>query len=234
MLLSIVPHQEPRFLIPCVPLLLSCLRIPKSRWFLAAWVIFNAALGFLMGVYHQGGIVPAQLAIPSIISANAVTPNGAPLGSAPVSAVVLWWKTYSPPLWLLGDSANHSLDIESRDLMGMSGPEMDKELRKLIPSCPSRNKNGAEDLDTELARHPDAVFIVAPKSAKYLDSYTKLESDRPDLELHELWSYSKHINMDDLDFGTDGIISTLRRVIGRRGLAVWAVRRHCTRETDEI
>lgn len=52
-ILSIFPHQEPRFLIPCVPLLLSCFRVSKSRLFLAVWMIFNAALGFLMGIYHQ-------------------------------------------------------------------------------------------------------------------------------------------------------------------------------------
>ncbi|KAF5864932.1 alpha 1,2 mannosyltransferase [Aspergillus alliaceus] len=213
-ILSIFPHQEPRFLIPCVPLLLSCFRVSRSRLFLATWMIFNAALGFLMGVYHQGGVVPAQLAMPSIIAASSVGSNDALLGgNANVSATVFWWKTYSPPLWLLGTNDNPSMAIKTRDLMGIPGPEMVEEIKKLLPSCNSDESKRAE-----------SVLVVAPRSATFLDQYTALSSspsDSSDLELHELWSYRKHINLDDLDFGTDGVYPTLRRVIGRRGLTIW-------------
>lgn len=215
MLLSVFPHQEPRFLLPCVPLLLSCLRLNKPRLFLATWVIFNAALGFLMGVYHQGGVVPTQLAIPSIVTStmNSLdTPLAEPHRAA---ATVFWWKTYSPPLWLLGDNSTApsslAVDIDTRDLMGMSGPNMIQHLNQTVPSC-----------------HPDpsresSVFVVAPKSATFLDQYTETASS--DLRFRELWSYPKHVNLDDLDFGSDGVVATLRRVIGRRGLGVWSVRR---------
>ncbi|KAE8331838.1 GPI mannosyltransferase 4 [Aspergillus sergii] len=217
-ILSIFPHQEPRFLIPCVPLLLSCFRMSKSRLFLAVWVVFNAALGFLMGIYHQGGVVPAQLAMPSIISASSVESNDALPGEIPVvSATVFWWKTYSPPLWLLGTNDNSSLNIETRDLMGIPGPNLIEELEKLLPSC---NIAGS--------KQAGPVFVVAPKSAAFLDRYTFLPSSSSlssALELHELWSYRKHINLDDLDFDTEGVYQTLRRVIGRRGLAVWRAKR---------
>ncbi|PWY70194.1 putative alpha 1,2 mannosyltransferase [Aspergillus heteromorphus CBS 117.55] len=220
-MLSVFPHQEPRFLIPCVPLLLSCLRVRKSRLFLAAWVVFNAALGFLMGVYHQGGVVPTQIAIPSIISTSALESGNVPSGDHPRgSATVLWWKTYSPPLWLLGDNTTSPLDIETRDLMGISGPEMANELDKLLPACP-------DEEDISNAPEPN-IFVVAPKSATFLDQYTTAsssESHPSDLKLHELWTWPKHINLDDLDFGTDGILPTLRRVVGRRGLSVWAAQR---------
>lgn len=204
-LLSIFPHQEPRFLIPCVPLLLSCFRLNKTRLVLASWVLFNAALGFLMGVYHQGGIVPTQLAIPSIVS-----PNAAAVPQQTLPATVFWWKTYSPPLWLLGNTTN----IDTRDLMGVAGPEMIQHLTAASPPCPP-NESGPSG--------PDTVFIVAPKSATFLDQYIPPS----DLHLHlrELWSYPKHLNLDDLDFGSDGVFSTLSRVIGRRGLSVWSVRR---------
>lgn len=219
-LLSIFPHQEPRFLIPCVPLLLSCFRLNKSRLLLATWVIFNAALGFLMGVYHQGGVVPTQLAIPSIISSNAMISPQTPLPETPkIPATVFWWKTYSPPLWLLGDNNTTPvpLDIDTRDLMGIPGPQMIQELNKAVPQC-----HANQDQNTD----PSSVFIVAPNSATYLDQYTTPSSkSQPDLHLLELWSYPKHLNLDDLDFGSDGVFSTLRRVIGRRGLNVWSVRR---------
>lgn len=218
-LLSIFPHQEPRFLIPCVPLLLSCFRLNRSRLVLASWVIFNSALGFLMGVYHQGGVVPTQLAIPSIVTTTASS-LGTPFSESGISATVFWWKTYPPPLWLLGDNTTLPLDIDTRDLMGIPGPEMIQELNSAVPPCYASPKRRNSDLN--------AVFIVAPKSATFLDQYT---ANSPDLDVHltELWTYTKHLNLDDLDFGSDGIIATLRRVVGRRGLSVWSVQRNgCT------
>lgn len=187
-LLSLFPHQEPRFLLPCVPLLLSCIRI-KRPIFLATWIIFNAAMGLLMGIYHQGGVVPTQLAIPELVS----TP-----------ATVFWWKTYSPPLWLLGNNSH----VTTHDLMGSPGPEMIGHLDLSVPACGT----------------PSSTFLVAPASADFLDQY--MDRGTP-IQLQPLWSYGNHLNLDDLDFAEDGILPTLKRVIGRRGLDVWAVERPC-------
>jgi phosphatidylinositol glycan class Z len=227
MILSLFPHQEPRFLIPCVPLLLTCIRPLKSRPFLATWIIFNAAMGFLMGVYHQGGVVPAQLEIPAIVSA---WPAESALEGI---ATVFWWKTYSPPLWLLGDNSSFPVDIKTRDLMGIPGTEMIHELNAAVPECSGENSEvvtkHATTSDDSRARK--SVFLVAPRSATFLDDYTRPSPSPspspldPPLRLQELWIYRKHLNLDDLDFGDDGILPTLKRVIGRRGLAVWAVNR---------
>ena len=220
-LLSIFPHQEPRFLLPCVPLLLSCVRMHKSRIFLAAWIIFNAVMGFLMGVYHQGGIVPAQLAMRSIITANTAAQG---IKTTP-DAKVFWWKTYSPPHWLLGESPAENPNnntISTLDLMGIPGLEMIQHLDSAVPSCPSSSP----------------IYLVAPTSATYLDPYTTTtttasntnsnrDSRTVNLQLYRLWSYRKHLNLDDLDFEEDGALGTLKRVLGRRGLGVWSVRRSC-------
>ena len=40
-------------------------------------------------------------------------------------------------------------------------------------------------------------------------------------------TFRKHVNLDDMDFGDDGVVETLRRVVGRRGLGVWRVERIC-------
>ncbi|KAJ5584035.1 uncharacterized protein N7459_003835 [Penicillium hispanicum] len=212
-ILSIFPHQEPRFLIPCVPLLLSCVRMHRSRVFLAVWIIFNAAMGFLMGVYHQGGVVPAQLAMPSIVSANTAA-QGIKIHP---DATAFWWKTYSPPQWLLGpQDGNDTAHIDTRDLMGISGQEMIQRLDQSVPRCPTTSP----------------VYLIAPTSAAFLDEYAALSPlalpHSPNLQLYRLWTYRKHLNLDDLDFGSDGILPTLRRVIGRRGLGVWSVQRACT------
>ena len=211
-LLSIIPHQEPRFLIPCVPLLLSCVRMHRSRVFLAVWIVFNAAMGFLMGVYHQGGVVPAQLAMRSIVSANTAAQG---IKTHP-GATVFWWKTYSPPHWLLGpQDDNSTAHIDTLDLMGVPGLEMIQRLDKTVPQCPTSSP----------------VYLVAPLSTTFLDEYTASSSlsslHSPNLQLYRLWTYRKHLNLDDLDFGSDGIFPTLKRVIGRRGLGVWSVRRIC-------
>lgn len=204
MLLSLFPHQEPRFLLPAVPLLLSCVPMRRSRLLLVVWVIFNAAMGFLMGVYHQGGVVPTQLAMRDIVSSS--TTHYTP------SATVFWWKTYSPPLWLLGGD-NQTTEIQTQDLMGMSGVEMMLQLEQVVPSC----------------SNPSYVFLVAPTSADFLDDYavSVRQSRDQNLQLHPLWSYRKHLNLDDMDFGDDGVLPTLKRVVGRRGLGVWSVRRSC-------
>lgn len=210
-ILSIFPHQEPRFLLPCVPLLLSCMRIHRSRLFLATWILFNLALGFLMGVYHQGGIVPAQLAMRSIVESNTLAQG---IKSFPDTGVY-WWKTYSPPVWLLGPESNSTGLINTIDLMGLPALDMISTLDNSVPQCPTTS----------------AIYLVAPTSATFLDQYTSpsslAEPHSPNIQLYRLWTHRKHINLDDLDFGDDGVLPTLQRVVGRRGLAVWSVRRAC-------
>jgi phosphatidylinositol glycan class Z len=229
MILSIFPHQEPRFLIPCVPLLLTCVR--RSRPFFVAWIIFNAALGFLMGVYHQGGIIPTQLNIPAIVSTSISKQADGPAASRmeEATATVFWWKTYSPPLWLLGDNSSSAVEIITRDLMGIPGAEMARELEITLPGCQAHHPTmvGADS-----SSNRSFVFLVAPRSAMFLDRFTRPSlSQAPsspvsvDFELQTLWTYTKHLNLDDLDFDEDGIFATLRRVIGRRGLNVWSVKR---------
>lgn len=207
-LLSIFPHQEPRFLLPAIPLLLSCVRMHRSRLFLTSWLLFNAVMGFLMGVYHQGGIVPTQLAMRDIVTSNAVAQG---IKSLP-DTTVFWWRTYSPPQWLLGATSNETDTITTIDLMGIPDSEIITLLDDSVPKCPTTSP----------------IYLVAPMSATFLDEYTAPSSPHtPNLQLYRLWTYKKHLNLDDLDFGDDGVLPTLRRVVGRRGLAVWSVRRAC-------
>lgn len=165
-------------------------------------------MGFLMGVYHQGGIVPAQLAMRTIVSTNTVAQG---IKTNP-DASVFWWKTYSPPQWLLGAENSSTPAITTLDLMGIPGVDLIQRLNQSVPSC------GAVS----------PVYLVAPTSATFLDEYAVTGTPRtPDLQLYRLWTYRKHLNLDDLDFGDDGVVPTLARVIGRRGLGVWSVRRAC-------
>ncbi|OCL14504.1 glycosyltransferase family 22 protein [Glonium stellatum] len=202
-LLSFFPHQEARFLIPSVPLILSSIRLPKNftRVWISSWITFNICMGILMGVYHQGGIVPTQIHLAKE-DANVTH--------------AFWWKTYSPPIWLLNGKNER---LTTKDLMGMAGPSMLEQLKN-VTSCENnfslKSITGPKEL----------VYLVAPKSAYFLKPYT-LPGSETVITLEEIWSYKQHINLDDLDFGNDGVWPTLERVVGDRGLVVWRVRRVC-------
>ncbi|GAB7347901.1 hypothetical protein MBLNU459_g5424t1 [Dothideomycetes sp. NU459] len=194
--LSCFKHQEARFLLPAVPLILSSVKLPQhltSLW-MTSWVIFNACLGILMGVYHQGGVVPAQLWV----------------GAQADVTQTFWWKTYSPPTYLLG---SEKTELITTDLMGMRGDLMMKELSK-------HTKCGLNS----------TTLLLAPLSATFLDQYIveDKQSSRPgSINLEELWRYRNHLNLDDMDFGDDGVWPTISRVIGRRGIGAWKVQKQC-------
>jgi len=202
LILSIFPHQEARFLIPAVPLILSSIKLPKrlTRTFFASWIIFNAIFGLLMGTFHQGGVVPMQIHI----------------GTQDGMRHVFWWKSYSPPIWLLDGKA---MEVETTDLMGMQKEAMVQELLASM-NCNLKPKDR------------EGVFLVAPASATYLDKFigssnTNSQPRYHEIYLEERWRYNNHFNLDDLDFGDDGVLPTLKRVVGRRGLVLWEVGIRC-------
>lgn len=202
--LSLFRHQEARFLVPAVPLLLSSIRLPSrlTRTWLAAWIVFNVVFGLLMGLFHQGGVIPMQLHI---------------AGMENVSQV-LWWKTYSPPIWLLDHAGKN---ISTLDLMGMHREGM---LKKLIEEVSCRAPIG------------NTTLLVAPKSDTSLDYYiTDVPSEKGNRSIHlrPLFVYKNHVNLDDLDLRGDGLWSTIKRVVGRRGLALYTVGKSCTEEVEE-
>ncbi|RKF78572.1 GPI mannosyltransferase 4 [Golovinomyces cichoracearum] len=202
--LSLFQHQEARFLIPTIPLLLSSVKLPKNRCLMrlwcAAWICFNFLLGTLMGVYHQGGIVPTQI----FLSKHADASHA------------IWWKTYSPPVWLLDGK---SRIIKTHELMGIDGSVMIEKLITFATCRVSRNETTSED--------KESTYLIAPLSAIFLDKY--LYERKPEgLQFQEVWHFKKHLNLDDLNFVEDGFLKTLKRVLGRRGIAVWRVTKACT------
>jgi phosphatidylinositol glycan class Z len=97
--LSCAPHQEPRFLLPClVPLVLlsgkAALGLDgksrnrmKSTLLKLIWIAFNIILYIFFGWLHQGGLTEALLQTMSISSNS--------LGS-----IHIYYKTYMPPSFL--------------------------------------------------------------------------------------------------------------------------------------
>ncbi|KAN0103241.1 glycosyltransferase family 22 protein [Hyaloscypha variabilis] len=203
--LSIFQHQEARFLLPTIPLILSSVQLPKNQTHLriwaGLWIVFNVFFGLLMGIYHQGGIVPTQVF----------------LSKQPDATQAIWWKTYSPPIWLL-NGKNEVL--KTHDIMGMKEPSMLRELSALA-TCHNPSTNTTAYLDEK-----EGTYLIAPYSATFLDKHVTAEE--PGLRFQEVWKYKQHLNLDDLDFGDDGFWATIKRVIGRRGLVAWRVTKDCT------
>lgn len=75
-----------------------------------------------------------------------------------------------------------------------------------------------------------SVGLVAPYSCVEIDPWIAKSAEDQTLAFEEIWRYHRHLNLDDLDIGEDGIWGTLKRVVGRRGLVIWEVRRVCDAE----
>lgn len=207
--LSVFQHQEARFLIPLVPLLLSSISLPKNiilqRLWIVSWVMFNVVYGALMGIFHQGGVVPVQLYMGNVTNA----------------ANAVWWKTYQPPTWLLGEPLKNGNipQLLTTDLMGAKIAVLVYTLKPLA-QC---------DTGEQQANN----YLVAPLSAVDLDEFSLGTNKSLPFWLKKEWEYQNHFNMDDMDFGDDGFLPTIERVVGRRGLGVWKVVRTDCPEKDD-
>lgn len=204
--LSVFQHQEARFLLPAVPLILSSVRLPKHqgalKTWIGTWIAFNALLSLLMGVYHQGGVVPGQVF----------------MSRQPDATRAIWWKTYMPPIWLL-NGKNEVL--RTQDVMNMDGAALLDELQK-IATCDTP----ADRRNNEYLKEANGTYLLAPLSATWLDPYLQ-NKGLDGLRFREVWRHHRHLNLDDLDWAEDGIWPTLQRVIGKRGLAAWRVTKSC-------
>ena len=98
--LSVSPHQEPRFLLPLVaPAVVAGVSFPvvsRAQW--AMHLTFHSAAVGFFGFLHQAGVVPSVRAMAAATRTNA-------------AAVVVYWKTYPPPRHLAGS-------IEIIDMQG--------------------------------------------------------------------------------------------------------------------
>ena len=205
--LSLFQHQEARFLLPSIPLILSSVQLPRNKprllnaW-VAAWIGFNTVLGLLMGIYHQGGVVPTQIF----------------MSRQPDATTAIWWKTYSPPIWLL-NGKNEVLN--TRDVMGMPGDTLMEQLLA-VATCDTP----ADRRNSEYLKEKNGTYLIAPLSSSFLDPYLP-NKGLDGLRFREVWRYRQHLNLDDLDWGEDGVWNTLSRVVGRRGIAAWRVTKSC-------
>jgi len=236
LVLSVIPHQEARFLLPVVPLLLSSTSLPISsvsrKTFLATWIVFNALLGILFGTYHQGGVVGMSLKISEL---NAGDTNPFLAGRLMPDSIeakkiywdakhpvkIYWWRTYTPPTWL-AQSGLGNPRIEPTELLGYSAKDVYEKI--LTNDC--------------LVPYGEPLIFTAPRQslevvrwrgltpgsriAENLQSWEGEVKNVTWTKIHTEWA---HIGLDHLDWDDDGIWGTLSKVIRRRGLTAWMIHR---------
>ncbi|XP_061171181.1 GPI mannosyltransferase 4-like [Saccostrea echinata] len=134
-ILSMFPHQEPRFLLPILPVVIllcaSTLHCVRYRYlFFSVWSIFNITCTFFYGVFHQGGVIPLL----SYIEKHTHNPHAV----FTHQDQFLFFHTYMPPRSLL--LSNSSLE-QITDLQGSS-------MQKLVESIRTR--------------HNDDSYVVLP------------------------------------------------------------------------
>ncbi|KAF8001466.1 hypothetical protein HF325_003967 [Metschnikowia pulcherrima] len=204
--LSIVPHQELRFVIPVVPLLCSCFDVAglekacqKRTWILPflmnSWLVFNLSMALLMGVFHQGGVLPALEYL-----------HASPQFQSPETALI-WWRTYSPPTWMLNQKAGNLQIIlisnENEDLKFQS----DAASKLLSIDAMGMSVEGVNKVIRNVSATHKLVLLITP-IASFKQNFEAGAYD-------EVWSYNYHLDMDHLNF------SDLQSL--RPGLAIYSL-----------
>ncbi|ODQ81597.1 glycosyltransferase family 22 protein [Babjeviella inositovora NRRL Y-12698] len=175
--LSVFPHQELRFLVPLLPLACCCFDLrpyPATtvKYLLYAWYAFNALMSVLMGVYHQGGVIPVL----------------AHLREENFTGVQIWWRTYSPPEWILGSKSMTILKPES--LQGLQALDTGADVLVDLMGA------GIEEVNAVLSIAKErfgSVLLVTPVASYNTNTFS--------VALDPSWTYAYHLDMDHLDFG---------------------------------
>ncbi|ODV85822.1 glycosyltransferase family 22 protein [[Candida] arabinofermentans NRRL YB-2248] len=193
--LSLIPHQELRFLIPMVPLAACCISIPKhkfTKWIIQLSVVFNLAMMVLMGVLHQGGLVPALEYIHDLKF------TGKPEGN-----ILLFWRTYKPPTWLTLSDADEERPIYLNNDQNNLTSIVDM---KLSGACYTIDFMGMEFVEFEnvakniVEKYTDRdIYLVTPLNAALnFENNTNFE---------KVWSYGWHLDLDHFEIEKFGIAS---------------------------
>ena len=234
LLLSAKPHQEARFLLPAVPLLLISFSqfYPRagSKTWLTFWIVFNTAAGIFMGSFHQCGVVPSleylsnRLDHPREKFCGKITESALAM---PQMTKVIWWRTYTCPKWVFGHANNSQRKLVVRDLGGSI-----EALKNEIGSSVSV-WHGDAILDTKGTCDAWALnngklertFIVAPLSALPLNNNNNYDTNSEVMMwgkvLYPVTTIHHHVNLDDVDLKTDSVKEILNRVAKQRGLGIF-------------
>lgn len=207
--LSVIPHQELRFLTPLLPVACCCLDfnniegteiekeeiknkiasnerniVPEkvvtltsrfASYILYSWYAFNAVMAVLMGIFHQGGVIPAlDYSFQNLMPSDPF--------------VQIWWRTYSPPLWLLGDT-NHSTKMITMDKFKV---DLENRHRNIVIDAMGNDQQDVYDIISLARKWNKKVMIVAPVASMNCDFHFD--------GFKLVWKHWQHLDLDHLNF----------------------------------
>ncbi|KAI7900853.1 Alg9-like mannosyltransferase family-domain-containing protein [Cokeromyces recurvatus] len=211
--LSIIPHQEARFLCPLlVPLVFIYTwkqpKLPAVFW--TMWIIFNIVTTYIFSVIHQGGIVPAmgflQRQTTNIhdchildsgdLSCTIGLSNLTNIGENPfnVTTNIVFYKTYMPPRHLLvipKENGNNHINIF----------DYSSQLNKTIAQL---NNSPGVALRRHTKGKPQIEFAKSTTENSYERTLFVVPSFVPLPKLNNrryllMATYSPHVSFDDMD-----------------------------------
>lgn len=117
---SVIPHQEPRFLIPCIiPLCLLYGIKLKSKAKLALWLTSNLVLTLFYGFVHQAGVTRALFELKDHLKQD-----------IDARQIVIFSRTYLPPQHLLQlDDSAKNIAFEDLSIYDFPDPVFEKLLK---------------------------------------------------------------------------------------------------------
>ena len=179
--LSLIPHQEARFLLPIVyPLIL--LTIPKLnefRYFQRFWfpicLIFNLLLALLYGYLHQGGLLPALDQIHRTVSRTSDELNPELFDRN----ILITYHTYMPVDYLVKPMSNfqskNRIDFSIIDLRGAPKAEFNQTIQRLLFDEHSMDRI--------------RVFALLPGTCR-------IDFNEPTFDLHLMNQFGSHLDFD--------------------------------------
>ena len=165
--LSAAPHQEPRFLLPLLPLVAVICGpyIFTRKSLLFVWFAINAALFVMMGVMHQGGVIPSLHFIDESYREDLMIDDG-----IAKEYNYIYYHTYIPPSFLVRSTyclQNDSKNISTRvfDLQGAPTAKLAQFIDLLNNTASAR----ASSIASTRVRN----FVVLPRTAHKLLGHLK-------------------------------------------------------------
>ena len=164
--LSIMPHQEPRFLLPLITplLLLYGTAITQTRRRMAGWFIYHLALAAFFSLVHQSGVVRALAHLQQAHAAPASSP----------SATAVFFHTYMPSRVLLAMPRNatapppvsiidlgHTASVAELSREIIAQHRRSKALYVILPASFAPALRAAQQQQQHLFRRSRAVTRVA-------------------------------------------------------------------------
>ncbi|GEQ70801.1 hypothetical protein JCM33374_g4480 [Metschnikowia sp. JCM 33374] len=147
---------------------------------MSMWIVFNVIMATIMGVLHQGGVIPA-------LEAFHTTTEYKTTGTA-----FIWWRTYSPPTWMFGETPQNLKIISLEENTIPSTLALDSSAGLISVDAMGMNYEKLTNVIEQISTHYEKVYVITP-IASFKENFNTSSFE-------EVWSYAYHVDMDHLDF----------------------------------